>query len=43
VQIRATGLRFDLAGIKGIGNFSPRSGVTVGVTYDSPPIFAPVK
>jgi hypothetical protein len=43
VQIRATGLRFDLAGIKGIGSFSPRSGVTVGVTYDSPPIFAPVK
>jgi hypothetical protein len=43
LQIRATGLRFDLAGIKGIGNFSPRSGVTVGVTYDSPPIFAPVK
>jgi hypothetical protein len=43
LQIRATGLRFDLAGIKGIGDFSPRSGVTVGVTYDSPAIFAPVK
>jgi len=39
MQIRATGLRFDFAGIKGIGSFSPRSGVTVGVTYDSPPIF----
>ena len=43
MQIRATGLRFDLAGIKGIGNFSPRSGVTVGVTYDSPSIFTPAK
>jgi hypothetical protein len=43
MQIRATGLRFDFAGIKGIGNFSPRSGVTVGVTYDSPSIFAPAK
>ena len=37
MQIRATGLRFDLAGIKGLNSFSPKSGVTVGVTYDSPP------
>jgi len=43
MQIRATGLRFDLAGIKGLSSFSPKSGVTVGVTYDSPSIFAPVK
>ena len=43
MQIRATGLRFDFAGIKGLGAFSPRSGVTVGVTYDSPSIFAPAK
>ena len=43
MQIRATGLRFDLAGIKGLSNFSPRSGVTVGVTYDSPSIFTPPK
>jgi hypothetical protein len=43
MQIHATGLRFDFAGIKGIGNFSPRSGVTVGVTYDSPSIFTPAK
>lgn len=43
LQIHATGLRFDFAGIKGISNFSPRSGVTVGVTYDSPSIFAPAK
>jgi hypothetical protein len=43
MQIHASGLRFDLAGIKGIGGFSPRSGVTVGVTYDTHSIFAPVK
>jgi hypothetical protein len=43
MQIRASGLRFDFAGIKGIGRFSPRSGVTVGFTYDSPSIFAPAK
>lgn len=43
MQIRATGLRFDLAGIKGLNSFSPKSGVTVGVTYDSPSIFAPAK
>jgi hypothetical protein len=43
MQIRATGLRFDLAGIKGLNSFSPKSGVTVGVTYDSPAIFAPPK
>ena len=43
MQIRASGLRFDFAGIKGLGKFSPKSGVTVGVTYDSPSIFAPAK
>lgn len=43
MQIRASGLRFDFAGIKGIGKFSPKSGVTVGFTYDSPSIFAPAK
>jgi hypothetical protein len=43
MQIRATGLRFDFAGIKGISNFSPRSGVTVGVTYDSPSVFKPAQ
>jgi hypothetical protein len=43
MQVRASGLRFDLAGIKGLTSFSPRSGVTLGVTYDSPVIFAPVK
>ena len=43
MQVRASGLRFDFAGIKGLTNLSPRSGVTVGVTYDSPVVFAPVK
>ena len=43
MQIRASGLRFDFAGIRGLGKFSPKSGVTVGVTYDSPSIFAPAK
>lgn len=43
MQVRASGLRFDLAGIKGLTKFSPRSGVTVGVTYDTPSIFTPAK
>src|ERR1044072_1912426 len=42
MQIRASGLRFDLAGIKGLTSFSPNSGFTVGVTYEKPAIFAPV-
>jgi len=41
MQIRASGLRFDFAGIKGLTNRSPRSGLTVGVTYDTPSIFKP--
>ena len=43
MQVRASGLRFDFAGIKGLTNFSAHSGVTVGVTYDSPSIFKPAK
>ncbi len=43
MQIRASGLRFDFAGIKGLTRFTHNSGVTVGVTYDSPSIFAPAK
>ena len=43
MQIRASGLRFDFAGIKGLTSFSPKSGFTVGVTYDTPTVFAPVK
>lgn len=43
LQVRASGLRFDFAGIAGLTDFSPRSGVTFGVTYDTPVVFAPVK
>jgi hypothetical protein len=43
MQIRASGLRFDFAGIKGLTSFTHNSGVTVGVTYDTPSIFAPAK
>jgi hypothetical protein len=43
LQIKASGLRFDFAGIAGLTEFSPRSGVTFGVTYDTPSIFTPVK
>jgi hypothetical protein len=43
LQVKAAGLRFDAAGIKGLTEFSPRSGVTFGVTYDSPTVFTPVK
>lgn len=43
VQVRAAGLRFDAAGIKGLTPFSPRTGVTFGVTYDTPTVFTPVK
>lgn len=43
VQIKASGLRFDVAGIAGLTDFSPRSGVTFGLTYDTPVVFTPVK
>jgi hypothetical protein len=43
MQVRASGLRFDFAGIKGLTKRSPRSGITVGVTYDTPSIFKPAK
>lgn len=42
-QIKASGLRFDTAAIFGLTKFSPRSGVTFGVTYESPSIFTPAK
>ncbi len=42
-QIRASNLRFDTAAIFGLTKFSPRSGVTFGVTYQSPNIFTPAK
>lgn len=43
MQVKASGLRFDFAGIKGLTRFTHDTGVTVGVTYDSPSIFAPAK
>ena len=43
LQVKAAGLRFDAAGIKGLTEFSPRSGVTFGVTYDTPNVFTPVR
>ncbi len=43
VQVKASGLRFDFAGIGGLTDFSPRSGVTFGVTYDTPSVFTPAK
>lgn len=40
-QIKASGLRFDTAAIFGLTRFSPRTGITFGVTYQSP-VFFPV-
>lgn len=37
-QIRASGLRFDTAAIFGLTKHSPRTGITFGVTYESPSI-----
>ncbi|MEQ1646467.1 MAG: hypothetical protein ABL959_23640, partial [Pyrinomonadaceae bacterium] len=42
-QIRASGLRFDAAAAFGLTKFSPRTGITFGVTYLSPTIFTPAK
>lgn len=42
-QIRASGLRFDTAAIFGLTRFSPRTGLTFGVTYQSPAIFTPAR
>jgi hypothetical protein len=35
-QIRASGIRFDTAAIFGLTRYSPRTGITFGVTYESP-------
>ncbi|PYT01683.1 MAG: hypothetical protein DMF63_02225 [Acidobacteria bacterium] len=40
-QIRASGLRFDTAAVFGLTKFSPRTGLTFGVTYLSP-VFIPI-
>ena len=42
-QIKASGLRFDTAAAFGLTRFSPRTGIIVGVTYQSPNIFTPAK
>jgi len=42
-QIKASGLRFDTAAIFGLNRFSPRTGITFGVTYISPKIFTPAQ
>ncbi|HMO81655.1 MAG TPA: hypothetical protein PKD24_12775 [Pyrinomonadaceae bacterium] len=40
-QIRASGIRFDTAAIFGLTRYSARTGITFGVTYESP-VFIPV-
>jgi hypothetical protein len=42
-QVKASSLRFDTAAIFGLTKFSPRTGVTFGVTYQSPQIFTTAK
>jgi len=42
-QIKASNLRFDTAAIFGLTRFSPRTGVTFGLTYISPSIFTPAR
>jgi hypothetical protein len=42
-QIRASGVQFDTAAIFGLTKFSPRTGITFGVTYQSPNIFKPAQ
>src|SRR6476661_2898752 len=41
MQVHASGLRFDFAAIKGLTSLTHNSGVTIGVTYDTPAIFSP--
>ena len=42
-QVRASGLRFDTAATFGLTKYSPRTGLTFGVTYQSPSVFTPAK
>lgn len=42
-QIKASGLRFDIAAAFSMTKFSPRTGVTFGVTYQTPNVFTPAK
>lgn len=42
-QVKASGLRFDTAAAIGLTKYSPRSGLTFGVTYQTPTILTPAK
>ena len=42
-QFHASGLTFDTAGIFGLTKNSPRTGITFGVTYQSPGFFKPAQ
>jgi hypothetical protein len=42
-QVKASKLRFDTAAIFGLTRYSPRTGVTFGVTYQSPNVFTTAK
>jgi hypothetical protein len=42
-QIKASGVQFDTAAIFGLTKNSPRTGITFGVTYQSPNIFKPAQ
>lgn len=42
-QVTASGLRFDTAAIFGLTRYSPKTGITFGVTYQSPQIFKPAQ
>jgi len=42
-QVKASGLRFDVAGAYGLTRFSPKTGVIFGVTYQTPSVFTPAK
>ena len=42
-QFKTAGLRFDTAAAFGLTKYSPRTGITFGVTYVSPTIFTPAK
>lgn len=42
-QVKTSGLRFDTAAFIGLTKYSPRSGITFGVTYESPQVFTPAR
>ncbi len=42
-QIKASGLRFDTSAVIGLSKFSPRTGISFGVTYQSSKLFTPAR